>query len=149
MRARASAQALIFVAVALPMFVAMAGLAIDGALLLAQRRELQSAVDGAARAGATRVDMELLRASGGSDVRLDLERARVAGETYLDQTLARGVRWHTPPEWHVEATPTRVRVVVEGRLHTAFLGVVGVDDIPVGATADAAVHSGIRAPITR
>jgi Putative Flp pilus-assembly TadE/G-like len=146
MRTRNSAQALVFVAIALPMFVAMTGLAIDGAVLLAQRRELQSAVDGAARAGATRVDMELLRASGGSDVQLDQRRARVAAETYLDQTVARGERWRTPPQWHVDATPARVRVVVEGRLPTAFLGVVGVHDVLVGATADASVRYGIREP---
>ena len=70
------------------MFMAMAGLAIDGALLLAARRELQSVVDGAARAGATRLDMDLLRASGGTDVQLDRAARRAASLSYLDQSLA-------------------------------------------------------------
>jgi Flp pilus assembly protein TadG len=140
------AQALVFLALALPIFVATAGLAIDGALLLAQRRELQSTVDGAARAGATRVDMQLLRASGGSDVQLDLERARTAGAAYLDQTLPRTLAWRSRPEWQIDVSRTRVRVTVAGRLNTAFLRVVGMDQVPIGATADAAVQYGVRAP---
>jgi uncharacterized membrane protein len=144
-RNRSNAQALLFVAVALPVFVAISGLAIDGAILLAQRRELQSSVDGAARAGATRVDMQLLRSSGGSDVQLDIERARAAGTTYLQQTLPHAVAWQTRPMWQIEVTRTRVRVTVTGQMQTAFMRVVGVDEMQVGATADASVQYGIRA----
>jgi len=144
MGGRRPAQALVFLAAALPVFVAITGLAIDGALLLAQRRELQSAVDGAARAGATRVNMQLLRASGGSDVQLDVERARAAGAQYLDHALAPAVVGQSQPRGHIEVTRTRVRVTVDGRLQTAFMRVVGVDEVPIGATADASVQSGIR-----
>jgi hypothetical protein len=90
--------------------------------------------------------MELLRASGGSDVQLDVERARVAGATYLEQTLQRAVAWHTHPVWQIEVTRTRVRVTVTGQMQTAFMRVVGVDQVPVGATANASVQYGIRAP---
>jgi len=145
MRDRSGAQALLFFAAALPVFVAISGLAIDGAILLAQRRELQSSVDGAARAGATRVDMQLLRASGGSDVQLDIERARAAGGTYLDQTLPHAVAWRTRPVWQIDVTRTRVRVTVTGQMQTAFMRVVGIDVVPVGATADASIQYGIRA----
>jgi uncharacterized membrane protein len=143
---RYPAQALGFVVVALPMFVAIAGLAIDTTVLTLERRELQSAVDGAARAGATRVDTELLRASGGSDVQLDVNRARAAGHAYLEQTLTAAVAWRSQPRWQVDVTRTQVHVSVAGTLHTVFLRVVGIDQVPVGATSDASVEFGVRAP---
>lgn len=90
--------------------------------------------------------MELLRASGGSDVQLDLERARTACAEYLEQTLTRALAWRSRPEWRIDASRTRVRVTVTGTLRTAFLRVVGVDQVPIGATADAAVQYGVRAP---
>jgi hypothetical protein len=140
------AQALVFLAIALPMFVAMAGLAIDGALLLAARRELQSLVDGAARAGATRVDMDYLRDHGGSDVQLDPERARAASLNYLHQSLDPHLAWESPPSTRVEVSRIRVRVAVEGTLHTAFLRIVGFDRVPVAAAAYADVQYGVRGP---
>jgi uncharacterized membrane protein len=146
MRDAQRAQALVFLAVALPIFMAMAGLAIDGALLLAARRELQSEVDGAARAGAARIDMDVLRASGGTTVQLDLALAHAAGVAYLDQALSRGLAWHAPPAARVEVSRTRVRVEVEGQFQTAFLRIVGLDRVPVGATANADVQFGIHGP---
>jgi uncharacterized membrane protein len=146
MHPRHPAQALALFVVALPMFLAIAGLAIDTTLLTLERRELQSAVEGAARAGATRIDMELLRASGGSDVQLDVERARAAGRAYLEQTLASAVAWRSQPNSQVVVTRTQVHVSVVGTLHTVFLRVVGMDQVPVAATADASVEYGVRAP---
>ena len=49
MRRRSAAQALVWLTLALPLFVSIAGLAIDGGVLLASRRQLQSVADGAAR----------------------------------------------------------------------------------------------------
>ena len=146
MRSAQSAQALVFLAVALPMFVAMTGLAIDGALLLTARRELQSVVDGAARAGATRLDMAYLRGAGADEVRLDPVGARAASTTYLDQWLDRELAWYSPPTMRVEVGRVRVRVAVEGSLRTAFMRVVGFDRVPMAAAADADVQYGIRAP---
>lgn len=143
---RRAAQALVFFAAALPIFVAMAGLAIDGALLLTARRELQSAVDGAARAGATRLDMELLRGSGGGDVQLDPVRARAATLQYIDEALDRRLAWDTAPVTRVEVSRLRVRAAVDGSLRTAFLRIVGIDQVPVGASAVADVQYGVRAP---
>src|SRR5215470_3459035 len=65
------AQALVWLTVAIPLFITVAGLAIDGGVLLNARRQLQSATDGAARAAATRLDTPRLRASGGADIQLD------------------------------------------------------------------------------
>jgi len=144
---RYPAQALCFVVVALPVFLAIAGLAIDTTLLMLERRELQSAVDGAARAGATRVDMERLRASGGSDVQLDIDRARSAGHAYLEQTLTSAVAWRSAPRWQVDVTRTQVHISVVGTLHTVFLRVVGMDQVPVAAISDASIEYGVRTPM--
>ena len=89
MRHRSAAQALVWLTLALPMFVSIAGLAIDGGVLLASRRQLQSVADGAARAGATRLDLDRLRGSGGADVQLDQGLALEAASTYLAERLAR------------------------------------------------------------
>ncbi len=146
MRTHPRGQAVLYLALTLPVFVAMVGLAIDGALLLTARRELQSVVDGAARAGATRLDMESLRGGVGTEIKLDHDRARVASLSYLDQSLAADIAWQAPPTARVDVGSVRVRVAVEGELRTAFLRVVGVDRVPVAATADADVQYGIRGP---
>jgi hypothetical protein len=146
MRSATRAQAFVYLALTLPVFVAMVGLAIDGALLLTARRELQSVVDGAARAGATRLDMASLRGGGGGEVKLDPLAARTASMGYLEQQLASDIAWQAPPNARVEVGRVRVRVAVEGELRTAFLRVVGVDRVPVAAAADADVQYGIRGP---
>src|SRR6267143_7050939 len=89
--ARIAAQALVWFTVALPLFMSIAGLAIDGGVLLTARRQLQSVADGAARAGATRLDLDRLRASGGADVQLDQTLATEAATSYIDERLARGL----------------------------------------------------------
>src|SRR5438046_169568 len=85
-RSRTSAQALLWMTLAIPLFLTMAGLAIDGGALLDSRRDLQSVADGAARAGATRIDMQRLRTSGGADVELDSAQAMHAARAYVDQS---------------------------------------------------------------
>jgi Flp pilus assembly protein TadG len=140
------AQALVWLTVTLPIFVAMAGLSIDGALLLMTRRQLQSAVDGAARAGATQLDQELLRGSAGGHVQLDTAAARKATLEYLGNHLGRELPWATAPRAEVKVTQQRVHVAVQGVVHTAFLRVVQVERVPVGATAFADVQFGIRGP---
>ena len=108
------------------------------------RRELQSVVDGAARAGATRIDMDAFR--GGAELRLDQARAGLAAREYLDQELGSDLAWQSRPTVRVDVTRVRVRVVVEGPLRTAFLRAVGVNEVAVAASADADVQYGIRGP---
>ncbi|HEY1298207.1 MAG TPA: pilus assembly protein TadG-related protein [Chloroflexota bacterium] len=142
---RGRAQALVWLTLAIPLFVSIAGLAIDGGLLLDERRELQSVVDGAARAGATQLDMPRLRASGGSDVQLDATLATRAVHTYVDRALASGLRtWRTTPETQVEVGTRRVHVSVRANLPTAFLRIVAIDVVPVEAGAFADVQYGIH-----
>src|SRR5439155_24331327 len=101
MRHGFAAQALVWLTLALPLFVSIAGLAIDGGVLLASRRQLQSVADGAARAGATRLDLERLRASGGADIQLDAALALEAASTYLDDRLERELAWQFSTTTHV------------------------------------------------
>src|SRR4051812_4526481 len=131
MRSRCSAQALVWFIVALPMFLAIAGLAIDGGVLLASRRQLQSVADGAARAGATRLDLARLRDSGGTDVQLDPNLAVEAARDYLDQRLATDSTWQATPRVQIDTSSRRVHVRIQGTLATAFLRVVHVEIVPV------------------
>src|SRR5258708_35818375 len=119
MRHRFAAQALVWFTLALPMFVSIAGLAIDGGVLLAARRQLQSVADGAARAGATRLDLERLRGSGGAEVQLDQALALKAVSTYLDERLARELAWPAAPLTHVDVGQRRVHVPVQRTLRAA------------------------------
>jgi uncharacterized membrane protein len=142
---RRRAQALVWLTFAIPLLVTVAGLAIDGGLLLDERRELQSIVDGAARAGATRLDMSRLRASGGSDVQLDPALATQAVHVYVDQALASGGRaWRSTPYTQVEVGARRVHVLIHASLPTAFLRIAAIDVVPVEASAFADVDYGIR-----
>jgi Flp pilus assembly protein TadG len=144
MRRHTLAQALLWFTAAIPLFLATAGLAIDGGVLLASRRQLQSVADGAARAGATRLDLDRLRDSGGAEVQLDTTRALAAANTYLSDRLAVELTWPAAPQTFVEATPRRVHVTIRGTLRTAFMRVVHVDSVPVEASAFADVEYGIR-----
>lgn len=141
---RSVAQALIWFTLMLPLFVSIAGLAIDGGVLLASRRQLQSVADGAARAGATRLDQVRLRDSAGADVQLDHAAAQDATRHYLDDRLARDLVWQSAPNAQVDVSAHRVHVTIQGTLHTAFLRVVHVDSVPVEASAFADVQYGIH-----
>jgi Flp pilus assembly protein TadG len=145
MRCRSSAQALVWFTLALPLFLSIAGLAIDGGVLLASRRQVQSVADGAARAGATRLDLDRLRSSGGADVELDATLARDATWSYLNERLAREVDWPAAPAASVDIGARRVHVVIQGTLRTAFLRVVHIDSVPVTASAFADMQYGIHA----
>lgn len=143
--ARSPAQALLWLAFAVPLFVSTAGLAIDGGLLLTSRRQLQSAADGAARAGATRLDMARLRASGGAEVQLDPSLAASSAYAYLDTAFTSDAHaWQSPPQAQVVVGGRRVQVVVHAQLQTAFLRIVHIEDVPVQATAFADVQYGIH-----
>ena len=141
---RSGGQALVLFTLFVPVFVSIAGLAIDGGLLLGSRRQLQSVADGAARAGATRLDLQRLRDSAGSDVQLDPVLADAAARAYLDARLARELTWQSPPQVEVEVDARRVHVLVEGTLPTAFLRIAHVDSVAVAASAVADVQFGIR-----
>ena len=139
------AQALLWFTVAVPLFVAVAGLAIDGGLLLSSRRQLQSVADGAARAGATQLDKARLRSSGGADVQLDTSVASRTARAYIDTAFGdAAASWSGSPETNVESGPRRVHVWIRATLQTAFLRIVHIDSVPVEASAFADVEFGIH-----
>lgn len=145
LRRRARAQALIWLTTALPLFVALAGLAIDGGVLLDERRELQSIVDGAARAGATQLDRSRLRASGGSDVQLDPTLAMQTARAYADQALASSPdAIQTAPRMQVDVGGRRVHVLIQAQLPTAFLRIAAINSVAVQAESFADVQYGIH-----
>jgi uncharacterized membrane protein len=142
---RTRAQALIWLSLSIPVFVSMAGLAIDGGVLLDERRDLQSIVDGAARAGATQLDKSRLYASGGADVQLDPTLATRTARTYADQALASSTgNWHTAARIQVEVEGRRVHVLIHAQMPTAFLRIVAIDSVPVEAESFADVQYGIH-----
>jgi uncharacterized membrane protein len=143
-RRRVRGQALIWLVAALPLFLSSAGLAIDGGLLLASRRHLQSLADGAARAGATRLDLDRLRATSGADVRLDGRAADDAVRRYLSEGLTQADLPRMNPRAQIAISERRVRVQLDGTLPTAFLRVVHIESVPISATAQAEIQSGIR-----
>ena len=76
-------QAIIWTAVMLPFFIAIVGLAIDGGIVYDTQHALQDLADGAARTGATQVDQDAYRASGGQTIVLDQTSARQAAVAYV------------------------------------------------------------------
>ncbi len=129
-------QALPLVAVMVPLFLSVVGLAIDGGLVLAARRELQNTADAAARAGAMQVDVRAYRASNGIQVVLNRNEARRAVEHYIVGRSARLTELTIASE--------RVSVRVSRDVRLSFLSVVGLDSARIDGEAVAAVRHGIE-----
>ena len=133
---RQRGAALVWVAVMMPFFLSIAGLAIDSGTMFKERRDMQALADGAARAGAMQIDQTAYRASSGGNVVLDPSAARAAATAYLagepDGVTAR-----------VNAGPQQVEVQLSRKVPTAFLRIVHIDSAEVGATAVAVPRHGI------
>lgn len=136
MTRRERAQVLVWTAVMMPLFLAVIGLAIDGGITFDARRGLQNVADGAARAGATRLDLQTLRASGGQTVAIDPQAARDAASAYLAQQ---------PRDIQGSVTTSQREVVVRvtREIPTAFLRIVGINTVRISATAPAQVRHGV------
>lgn len=129
-------QALVFVAILLLGLVAVTGLATDGGLVFAQRRDLQNLADAAALAGAMQIDEAAYRAGGG--VALDVAAARQAAISYLSDA--------GDVTYEVTVRTTAVDVTVRRNARTNFLRVIGVDGVTIGASARAEPrHGGLGA----
>ena len=132
-------QAAAWLAVMLPLFLSVVGLATDGVLVLSARRELQDIADAAARAGATAIDEEHYRRTG--EVRLDRGRARQAAEAAVGRADAR--RLAGPPAARVEPGTTAVLVWVRARVPLAFMRVVGLQTVEISGMTTGAPKEGI------
>lgn len=109
-------------------FVAVAGLAVDGTRAFLHRRTLQNAADSAALAGAGEVDPAAYYSSEGSDVVLEPGRAARVAEEWLRR---RGVTAAA----HVDTSPGVVSVTLRGRIPTLFLRLIGLRDLDIAAQA--------------
>lgn len=117
--------------------LAFSGLAVDGTRLFTARRDLHNLADSAALAGASAIDEDAFRASGGDDVRLDPVAAREAAATVLrDSALPADSRVV------VDVDGDRVTVRIARPVRLTFLGVLGVHAQTVGAHATAAPSTG-------
>ena len=139
-RAAEAGQAIVWVAVMLPLLLSVVGLAIDAGIVFSARRDLQNVADSAARAGAMQVDEPTYRASSGASVVLDQAAAReIAGEYAASQ--GRGMAATVGVE------PQRVVVSVSREVPTSFLRLAGITMVRVIATAPAEVRYGVERAI--
>jgi hypothetical protein len=132
-----SGQALVLAVALMPLFLAVVGLAVDGAVVFNARRELQNAADAAARAGAMQVDTRVYRDSAGAIVVLDQESARRAAGEYLGDH-DEGVSAEVATE------PERVVVRVSREVPVAFLRIVGIGSVRIAAVAPAEPRWGVE-----
>jgi len=135
-RQRLQGQVLIWVALMLPLFLSIIGLAIDGGIAFAERRELQNDADGAARAGAMQIDQQIYRSSGGATVVLDQNAARAAAATYL---VSQGSKFIAT----IDVQLGRIDVRLTRTMPTAFVRLVGINTMQMTAIAEARPRHGI------
>ncbi len=126
-------QAVVWVMVMLPLFLSIIGLAADGGSVFAQREQLQSLADGAARMGAEQLDTRAYYAGGA--VVLDSAAAQQAALQYLGQQSP-GIAAE------VAADQQTVVVRVERDVPLAFLRIVHLDSAHVRAMATAQLRHG-------
>jgi hypothetical protein len=119
-RSRESGQTLVLVALLLVGFVAMLGLVLDGGNIYFQRRRMQNAADAGAIAGA------VILAKNGTG-----EQARTKALEYaVTQNLAESAQ--------VTISANSVTVVAHETANTTFARILGINNIDVNATAEAA-----------
>lgn len=114
---------------------AVAGVAIDGTRAFLFRRALQDVADAAALSGAGELDTAVYYRSGGRSVIVDAAAARTQVSAIL---VLRGLEATA----RVEVDANAVSVVLRGEIPTTFLGVVGIQSIPVATEARAAPFEG-------
>lgn len=132
---RQAGQAVIWVAVFTPFFLAIIGLAVDGGLVLDQEQGLQRLARTAARVGAEQVDRQAYYASQGATLVLNVPAARQAALAYVTaQSPAVSAQ--------VTATGQGVVIRVERQTPLAFLRIIHLDQVQLTATGEAQLHAG-------
>jgi Flp pilus assembly protein TadG len=108
---------------------AISGLAVDGTRAFIYRRSLQNSADGAVLAASSELNTDAYYATGGRSTRIPTGATTVASEYLRTRGLDARAR--------VEVTQSRVTVQLVGTVATSFLGLVGIDELPVGVSATA------------
>ena len=107
---------------------AVAGLALDGTRVFLARRTLQNSADSGAVAAAADIDARAYYRSGGSTIRLDPS----LGENTVSRMLERR---SLMSDVLFAVSEGGVEVVLRSEVETTFLKLVGIDTIPVAASA--------------
>jgi len=138
---RPRAQATIFLVAAMPLFLAVVGLALDGGHMFAQRTELQAIADASARAGAVQLDTGRMYREGTGLVFLSPADAEAAARDYAI--------YHGLPSEAVdtEADDSTVSVHVHRNVPTVFVRVVRINSLTIEAAATARARYGIDRPL--
>jgi hypothetical protein len=123
---RETGSATAFTLILILAVLAFAGLVLDGGLAVSAKVQAISTAQSAARAGAEELDLQALRATG--QLRLDPSRAQATARDWLTRAGATGT---------VTATTDAVTVAVTAQSRTQLLHLVGIDAIPIAATATA------------
>lgn len=119
----------------LVMTMLIAGLAIDTTRMIIVRRDLQNACDAGVLAGASVIDVARFRTSGGTEVVLSPQPARIrAGEVIADQAP----RGH---HFEVRASTEDVAARVSARVELRFLVLAGFSETVITAKCRAVPHS--------
>ena len=138
---RTRAQAMVFMTMMLPLFLAVVGLALDGGYLFAERATLQAIADASARAGAVHVDTARMYREGTGSVVLNPGDAVAAAQAYAQyQGLS-------PEEVQAQADDQVVAVQVSRTVPTVFVRIVNIDSLEIHAAATAHARYGIAEPL--
>jgi Flp pilus assembly protein TadG len=138
---RQRAQALVFLTVMLPLFLAVIGLALDGGHLFAERANLQAIADASARAGAVRLDTaRMYREGTGAVVLSPAEAASAAWDYAAYHGLA-------PEAIDAAADDQVVSISVHEDVPTVFVRVVRVDTVTIRASSLAHARYGVDRPL--
>jgi Flp pilus assembly protein TadG len=124
MRQLQRAQVTVFFALMLPVFLAVAGLALDGGRILEKHADLEAVADAAARAGAAAMDTSVsgaLRRNVSSLPTLDPAAAEAAATAYAE--------YEGVVPLAVTADASQVVVRVGERVPTVFLRVAHLDSL--------------------
>jgi Flp pilus assembly protein TadG len=118
-RASHSGQVLLIFALALPALLGMMGLAVDGAIIYGQRRQMQSSADLAALSGAL-------------DLPTNSSAAVTAANSFAAQNgYTSGVTSVAP----YGGNPARIQVSITRNVNTNFMRILGVNSVTVTARA--------------
>lgn len=130
-------QALVWVVVFMPVFLAIIGLALDAGVVYDREQGLLRLARSAARMGAEQIDVAAYRAGSGEPV-LDPAAARVAALAYV-------ARQATDVSANVMANQQTVVVHVSQDVPLDFLRIVHLDTAPIAATGVARIATGATA----
>jgi Flp pilus assembly protein TadG len=132
-RQRERGQALVWMVVFMPIFLAVIGLALDAGIVFDREQGLWRLARSAARSGAEQVDVAAYR-TGGEPV-LDPIAARAAALSYV-------ARQGTGAVANVAANQQTVVVRVSEDVPLGFLRIVHLDSAPIAATGIARIATG-------